>query len=281
MNLIFAVRLKRVLEVLGYKINYLKTLLIQYGGMLASDITPARSGYFAVPVMLASEKVPIPIGLSSILGIQSIEFFIKMFGGCLALFYLLYTVSLSRDIFILSFFGVVLMFAGGVVLATAMWSKRAAGLIEFLNRLPLFGRISHFLFGKVAEFQEESQKIKSIAAEILILTIVSWFVKALEWYFIALALGIDQIPFIAYMFLHPLITALSFVPVTPSGIGFQEGAAVGVFYLLGVGMDVGLAFALMARAIVTLQDFIGVYAISKTGVKILEAIPSVRKSRRE
>ncbi|WP_455364012.1 lysylphosphatidylglycerol synthase transmembrane domain-containing protein, partial [[Eubacterium] cellulosolvens] len=196
MNLIFAVRLKRVLEVLGYKINYLKTLLIQYGGMLASDITPARSGYFAVPVMLASEKVPIPIGLSSILGIQSIEFFIKMFGGCLALFYLLYTVSLSRDIFVLSFFGVVLMFAGGVVLATAMWSKRAAGLIEFLNRLPLIGRISHFLFGKVAEFQEESQKIKSIAAEILILTIVSWFVKALEWYFIALALGIDQIPFI-------------------------------------------------------------------------------------
>ena len=277
MNLLFVIRLQHVLRALGYRLGFLRLLLVQYGGMLASDVTPARSGYFAVPVMLASEDVLIPVGLSSILGIQSIEFFVKMFGGCLALLYLLSAVKLGRDVFILSVIGVALMLAGGIVLALAMWSRRAGRLITFFRTLPVIGRFFGFLADKVAEFQTESQKVKAVWLEILILTLVSWVVKALEWYFIALALGITQIPFVGYFFLHPLITALSFVPLTPSGIGFQEGAAVGALYLLGVGTSLGLAFALLARVIVTVQDVIGVYALSKTGVKILEAMSTMRK----
>jgi uncharacterized protein (TIRG00374 family) len=277
MNILFALRLKRVIKTLGHSVSFKKILMIQYGGMLASDITPARSGYFVVPVMLNAEKIPIPVGLSAILGIQSIEFFVKMFGGCLAVFYLLTVVNISRDIFIISIIGVALMCLGGVVLAAAMWSKRAVHLIEIFAKIPLIAKFSRFLLDKITEFQVEGQKVKTIALEILLLTVISWVFKALEWYFIGLALGIDQISFLGYFLLHPLITALSFVPLTPSGVGFQEGAAVGALYLLGVGADIALAFALMARLIVTIQDLLGVYEISKTGVKVLEAISTIRR----
>ena len=47
MNLLFAVRLRLVLRASGHSVGLDKILLIQYGGMLASDFTPARSGYFA------------------------------------------------------------------------------------------------------------------------------------------------------------------------------------------------------------------------------------------
>ncbi|MEM2922032.1 MAG: lysylphosphatidylglycerol synthase transmembrane domain-containing protein [Candidatus Bathyarchaeia archaeon] len=277
MNALFAVRLRRVLKALGYSAKSHKLLLIQYGGMLASDVTPARSGYFAVPVMLASEKIPITVGLSSILGIQSIEFFVKMLGGSLALIYLLSAVSLGSDVFVVSLMGIALMFVGGVVLAAAVWSRKAARLIEGINKVPLIGRFARILFGKIAEFQQEGARIKSVAADILVLTVLSWFLKAVEWYYIGMALSIDQIPFIGYFLLHPLITALSFVPLTPSGIGFQEGAAIGALFLLGVETNLGLAFALMARIIVTIQDLIGAYAISRTGVKIFEAVSTIRE----
>ena len=51
-NLLFAVRLRRVLGREGYKTSFAKTLLAQYAGMLTSDVTSVRSGYFLTPVYL-------------------------------------------------------------------------------------------------------------------------------------------------------------------------------------------------------------------------------------
>ena len=44
-NLLFTVRLRRVLSKDGVKTSFGKTLLAQYAGMLTSDVTPGRSGY--------------------------------------------------------------------------------------------------------------------------------------------------------------------------------------------------------------------------------------------
>jgi uncharacterized protein (TIRG00374 family) len=272
MNILFALRLVRILRSLGFKVGFWQTLLIQYGGMLASDFTPARSGYFAVPVMLKSEGVPVAAGLSSILGSQSIEFLIKMLGGALAIAYLTSKVQLSQNLFILSIFGVVLMLVGSVLIAAAMWWRKAVGILEYLCKIPLLGRLVSLLIGRVSEFQRESKKVKHVLHEIVILTVASWIFKGFEWYFIGLALGINQISWIGYFLIHPLITALSFIPLTPSGLGFQEGGIVGVLYLLGIDLRIGLAFAILARTVLIFQDLIGIYPISKIGVKALENV---------
>jgi uncharacterized membrane protein YbhN (UPF0104 family) len=44
-NLLFTVRLRRVLKREEIKTSFGKTLLAQYAGMLTSDVTPGRSGY--------------------------------------------------------------------------------------------------------------------------------------------------------------------------------------------------------------------------------------------
>ncbi len=80
-NLLFTIRLRRVLSKDGVKTSFGKTLLAQYAGMLTSDVTPGRSGYILTPVYLRDQNVPASKGLSSILGIQTIEFLVKVIGG--------------------------------------------------------------------------------------------------------------------------------------------------------------------------------------------------------
>jgi uncharacterized protein (TIRG00374 family) len=277
MNLLFAVRLKLVLKSSGHNIGLNRMLLIQYGGMLASDFTPARSGYFAVPVMLAQEKVPVTLGLSSILGIQSIEFLVKMVGGILALVYLVSIVNLSGDILIISAFGIALMLFGAILIFIIMWWSKAIKLIMIFERIPFIGKITKIVSSKILAFQKEAYKLKNLIAPILILTLISWVVKGVEWYFIGLAMDITQISLLGYLLLHPLITALSFVPITPSGIGFQEGGIVGIFYLLGVGANISIVFALLARFLLVIQDLIGAVALSRAGIKVLEIVSTIKK----
>ena len=131
---------------------------------------------------------------------------------------------------------------------------------------------------KITEFQKEAYAVKNVIIPILILTIISWIVKGIEWYFYALALNITQVSFIGFFLLHPLITALSFVPITPSGIGFQEGGIVGIFYLLGVPTDSSVVFALLARFLLVIQDMIGIIPLSRAGVKIYEGLTSISKT---
>ena len=87
-NLLFAVRLRRVLNKNGVKTSFGKTLLAQYAGMLTSDVTPGRSGYILTPVYLRDQDVPTSKALSSVLGIQTFEFLIKVIGGIGAVIFL-------------------------------------------------------------------------------------------------------------------------------------------------------------------------------------------------
>jgi uncharacterized membrane protein YbhN (UPF0104 family) len=69
---------------------------------------------------------------------------------------------------------------------------------------------------------------------------------------------------LGFFLLHPLVTAFGFVPLTPSGIGFQEGAIVGIFLLLGVDVRLALGFAVLSRALLIIQDLVGVPQIAKS-----------------
>jgi hypothetical protein len=58
---------------------------------------------------------------------------------------------------------------------------------------------------------------------------------------------------------HPLVTALGFVPITPAGAGFQELGTVGIFInIIGVAVGPETAFALLSRGLLIFEDLIGV-----------------------
>jgi len=266
-NLLFAVRLMRVLKREGYKTSFGKTLLAQYGGMLTSDFTPGRSGYFLTPVYLMDQDVPASVSLSGILGIQTVEFLFKVFGGVLALVFLVETVNLlaiNQTLFILSSVGVVLMLVGAVLLAALTWSKRVIKLFNRIATSRFLVRFTGGLVGRIEEYKESAQRTRRAIPEIAAFTLSCWVLKGLEWYFLGLALGITQVGFLGFFLLHPLVTALGFVPLTPSGIGFQEGAIVAVFTVLGMDPGQAVAFALLSRVLLIVEDLVGVPQIAKS-----------------
>lgn len=266
-NLLFAVRLMRVLKREGYHTSLGKTLLAQYGGMLTSDFTPGRSGYFLMPVYLRDQNVPTSVSLSGILGIQTVEFLFKVFGGVLALIFLVETVNLlaiNQTLFILSALGVVLMLVGAILLAALTWSQRVIKLFNRIVTSRFLVRFTGGLVGRIEEYKQSAQRTRKAIPEIAILTLSCWVLKGLEWYFLGLALGITQIGLLGFFLLHPLVTALGFVPLTPSGIGFQEGAIVAVFTILGMNPAQAVAFALLSRVLLIVEDLAGVPQIAKS-----------------
>ena len=118
--------------------------------------------------------------------------------------------------------------------------------------------------GKLEEYKESSNSTQKAIPEILGLTMVCWIIKGFEWYFLGIALGITNVPWIAYFLIHPLVTALAFVPITPAGIGVQEFGILGVLGLLGVPVATAGAFAILARGLLIIEDLIGVPQIVKS-----------------
>jgi uncharacterized protein (TIRG00374 family) len=155
------------------------------------------------------------------------------------------------------------MLLGGFALAAIIWSPRAATLIRKIAGFKLLARFTLGLIDKLEEFGENATKTRSAIPEITLFTILCWILKGFEWYFLGLAVGITNISWLGFFLLHPLITAFGFVPLTPSGIGFQEGAIVGIFLLLGTDIRLALSFALLSRALLIIEDLIGVPQIVK------------------
>ncbi|HKM49744.1 MAG TPA: lysylphosphatidylglycerol synthase transmembrane domain-containing protein [Candidatus Bathyarchaeia archaeon] len=263
-NVIFTIRIIRVLQRQGIKATFWKTILAQYAGMLSSDVTPGRSGYMLTSVYLKDQGIETSSSLSCIFGIQSIEFLVKVIGGALALLYLLNQTVLTGELFWIASVGIGLMLLGGFALAAIIWFPKTAGLIRRIAGLKLLSRFTAGIMGKLGEFAENSMKTRSAIPEITLFTLLSWIVKGFEWYFLGLAVGITNIGWLGFFLIHPLVTAFGFVPFTPSGIGFQEGAIVGVFLLLGVDIRLALVFAILSRALLIIEDLVGVPQIAKS-----------------
>jgi len=277
-NVLFTVRIMRVLRKQGIKATFGKTLLAHYSGMLTSDVTPGRSGYVLTPIYLKNQNIDASASLSCVLGIQSIEFLVKVLGGALALIFLLNLTSLTRELVWVGVIGVGLMMLGGFALAAIIWSPRAAGTIRKIAGWKIIARFTSPIMGKLEEFGENAMKTRSLIPEITLFSVTCWILKGFEWYFLGLALGITNLGWIVFFLLHPLVTAFGFVPLTPSGIGFQEGAIVGIFLLLGVDIRLALAFALVSRALLIVEDLIGVPQIAKSAQLGLFASKLVTRS---
>jgi uncharacterized protein (TIRG00374 family) len=263
-NVLFTIRIMRVLRRQGIRATFGKTLLAQYSGMLTSDVTPGRSGYLLTPLYLKNQNIDASASLSCIMGIQSVEFLVKVVGGALALVFLFSRTSFAVQLVWVGSIGIGLMLLGGFALAAIIWFPRSAAVIRRIANWKLLARFTRGMMSKLDEFGENAAKTRGAIPEILTITLLSWVLKGFEWYFLGLAVGITSVGWLGFFLLHPLLTAFGFVPLTPSGIGFQEGAIVGIFLLLGVDLRHAAVFAILTRALLIVEDLLGVPQIAKT-----------------
>jgi hypothetical protein len=231
--------------------------------------------------------VPASKGLSSVLGIQTFEFLIKVIGGIGAIIFLVSVASpatwdtVFHNVtvfgvnigFLAAVLGISLMMVGAIVLAAFTWSKRAISIFDKIANSRYLKRFTGGIMGRLEEYKESSNSTSKAIPEIVGLTVSCWIIKGFEWWFLGYALGISQLTpwwWLAFFLIHPLVTALAFVPITPAGIGVQEFGIIGI---LGLVANVPAhpelvapiaAFALLARGLLIFEDLAGVPQIVKS-----------------
>lgn len=256
LNLVLASRLQYLLTSIGYRIRFPAVFLSHMGGMIVGDITPGRSGYFLTPPILRKKAgTRLTDGMACIFAPQGLEFILKVGGAIAAIFYISMRSPVSSDLLISVGVGAALLLAAGVLMLMISWHDESV-TSKFLYKLPFLNRFTE----KVSFFKERSIQIKSNINAILILYLIGWVFAGLQWFYLGKALGI-QLSFFAFFLLHPLITILMFVPISPAGFGLMEGGVILIFSLFGIMPAMALAFSVLVRVSILLVDLIGLKTV--------------------
>ena len=117
--------------------------------------------------------------------------------------------------------------------------------------------------------QNEGQKVKGSLLNVAVLVLLSVIANAAALYFISIALWHNPPSLVDFFFIASLASALMYIPISVAGLGVQEAGYVFFLQLLCSGMkaEIAVLFALIARALFTGTDIIGIGALIKTGFK--------------
>lgn len=232
--LILSTRWRMILHDMGESMPLTSAYKAFAGGMILSDLTPGRIGEISRPFLIR-DKVDLSRGISSVV--------IDRFADILTIFLLgasgllLFFRQSKYAMIIIS------MFLLAALTAAAIWRWRRA--------IPDRLRSSSPRIAPVAQLFESLDFIDDIRAVLIrsvLLTIIAWATHALRVYMIATSVG--QYPSIQMLFfLLPLVSALSLVPVSISGLGLVEGGLAALLATQGVPPSTGLSIAFMDRVV--------------------------------
>lgn len=249
-NILMSYRLRRILWHLDVKTSFIQVFYCHMGGMLLSDFTPARSGYLSVAVFFNRRGIRYEKGLASITGTFIYEFLFKLGLALLSVLFMYTTIFGSSLLICCSA-------TAGIILSLVAMYLLAVYPPGFV--LELGTKFS--IVNRLLETGKECQNLHVKVPFVIFISAICWIFRGFEWYCLAMAIGISSIKFSDALFLNPLLTLLSFIPISPSGIGFQESGIVGVFSILGIGLTFSLWFALLVRFIETGIDLIGLFEV--------------------
>lgn len=252
LNFFLSSRLFYLLTKIGYRVKFPKVFLSHMGGMVVGDITPGRSGYFLTPPILKKNAgIRITDGMACIFAPQAVEFILKVAGAVAALVFISRISNINRNFIISALVGVILLMVVGVLMLIISWKSENITSV-FLSKIPYFRNFTENL----ASFKERNIGIKESSGAIILLTMGGWFFAAMQWFFIGKSLGIN-LSYFTFFLLHPLITMLMFVPLSPAGLGLMEGGVIIVFSFFGIPSAQGLAFSVLVRVSILLVDLLG------------------------
>ena len=253
LDLVLSYRLYKSLNFIGYKISWKETFWIHLFGMLLSNVTPGRAGYIGLTYLLKKKKkVPISESMSCLGTIESIELIVK---AITAIFGLAFIIIFTKNQTLLEFglIGIAIILFMSCTFLLLCW-KEIKILNKVVETLPFFGKKVMQMIG---EFKGASKKLKSKVLFIGIFSILGWIARGIEWTFIGYACNIN-LPFYVFFLLHPILTAIRYVPLTPAGIGMFEGITILGFKIFDVPMENALLLSFFDRIDNVIIDVIAI-----------------------
>ncbi|MFZ7136950.1 MAG: lysylphosphatidylglycerol synthase transmembrane domain-containing protein [archaeon] len=249
------------------------TQLANFGGQLLSDITPAKSGYFATPVLLNQlENVPYEKGLMSVMSVGAINFFIKAAFSSTALIYFINRITIDPTMTNAMLIGITILLAGGIGLTILVWTNCFSNLLLKLAKIPLIGKLIEKLCEIRTMFTKDKDGIRKSAKTIILSIIASILFSGISLFILAQSMALTQPNFLDLLLMGPLTAVFMYVPVTFAGLGLQEAAYVFLLTNIGAPIEIALPFALMIRLLAITTDLIGLPPLIKTSTGLFSKL---------
>ncbi len=241
---------------IGGKIKFRNILPSHMCGMLYSAVTPGRFGYYYTAFSLAkktNESRSKNIGLLTIM--QGVTFFVKVISCVIAVLYFsrLFISPESKSYFLMAAFVPVLFVVAILLILCTKLPNKIIALIPVLKNM----------LGYVSMMQDSRKDMTARKIfSIVFLNLIGWFVVGAQWYLLALSLSLDLSYWDAFM-LQPLLSAVMFIPLTPSGLGITEGGSALLFTLILSSVPsvqakaAGVAYILLVRINSIMVDSFG------------------------
>lgn len=263
-NLLMSLRIRLILSRMGKCLSMKQIIPSHFAGMVSSDFTPARVGYFFTAFSLSSKyDIPVEKSIMSIFGPQLLDFIVKSLSAMILVFLMAGALGLGDDgillnVFFLFAFIFAVIFSGLLLFYPPFVNRLEKGILEKTAVLPA-GASSSFTvvvsksFSFLKLMQNHSKSILELKAEILLIGILSWIAKGFEWLLLAWAVGItlgtDFIYSLGFMMVFQAsITILQFLPLpTIAGAGASEIGFAAILHLFGVSPDTAVGFGLLTR----------------------------------
>lgn len=258
MGLAMASRLRYLLESSFYRrISLFKAFFSNQIGMLLSDITPARSGYFgAIYYLKKDSELAYDKLFGMLLGIQLFDFLCKIFFSVLAVSYLLIIINVSEKIEASITIGLLLFSITVAIGFILIWYNKIVYFNRFIIRLPK----GKAVIEKISQTVEGLNKIKPNYLYVISVSFAGSLFVSLQWWFIGNSIGLN-IPLICYILLPSLVSIAAFAPVGVAGLGLQEASITIILTCFGVPTDMALLFSLLVRASNVIADTTGLFKI--------------------
>ena len=233
----------------GYPLRVGDSTEIIFISWTVNCLVPAKLGDLYRAYLL---KINTPVSLSRTFGTVFIERVLDLFAIVvlgLGAGYWSFRSGLPPEVQILFAIGVIVV----VILAVALLTMRNFGR-RVLTRLPLPHRVLE-LYDRFEEGVFGALRLRQLPT-LVVVTGLIWATEALRLFLVVEAMGFSDvhIGISGAFFVALTASLLTAVPLTPAGIGFVEGAVVGLLtFVYGIGQTEALAIVLVDRAISVLS----------------------------
>lgn len=257
-NIIMAYRIQFLTtELNGKKIPLKQMLFYNLGGMLLGDVSPGRTGYFGISGLLKkNQNIPLTTTFAILSNCQIVDLIIKIVFSIFAVTYI-FSLSFNNNLFLISVLGISVMSFASLIGIVLIGSNRLL-YASILNYIPYWV----FIKQHIINMREDVRRILPHLFKIISLTLLGLLFCGFQWWLIGFSLGI-QLSIFVYILIHPLATSLSFIPITPAGLGIQETGIVLILLVFGIAPETGLIFALLTRLSSILVDMMGFKVLLK------------------
>jgi uncharacterized membrane protein YbhN (UPF0104 family) len=283
-SLTVGLALHTTLKSCGVSIPVKSSIFASYGGQLLSDITPAKTGYFATPVLLRELRhVSIEKGLMSVMAMGAVNFFIKALFSAVALIYFLNRIPpniMDSSLANALIFGIGLLLVGGIGLTILVWTNYMPNLLMKLEKIPFLGKLIKKFEPILVLFNKDQSLLKKSIKTTSLLIISSIIIFTVGIFLLSNAVNMGQPSFVDLLFMGPLTAVFMYVPVTFAGLGLQEAAYVFLLTSIGALEPNALAFALLVRILFITTDLVGLPALIKTGTGLVSVLDTASEEKK-